>query len=429
MPAQAKPSPSAPAAPAELASPTLVVGVGASAGGLVACQQLLEGAPADQGLAFVIVLHLAPAGESHLAVILQKSTAMVVSQVTGNERIEPNHVYVIAPGTSLGVGDGALEPGAPEEPHYRARPIDMFLAALAVDRQEAAVGIVLSGTGNDGGAGLQAIRQAGGLCLVQDPETAEYDGMPRNAIASGATDAVMPPAQMGRVLLRYAASPRIRPSTPAPPHPPALAPGDGLPGVLELLGRRYRVDFRDYKTGTLERRTERRIALHKLSGWPAYLAYLRAHPEEVDSLYGDLLIGVTSFFRDAEEWDHLASHVLPELIETRHDAGAIRFWSAGCATGEEAYSLGMVLLEHLERAKRPPSPRKCSPPTPARELSPSRGGGCIPPPSRSTSTPNACGASSALATRASRWSARCATWSPLRPTTCSPTHRSPTWTW
>ncbi len=334
-------------APAKVPRPSLVVGVGASAGGLEACQKLLRGAAADRGLAFVVVLHLAPAGESHLAEILQKSTAMVVSEVRGNETIEPNRVYVIAPGTSLGVAAGELRPGAPEEPHYRARPIDQFLSALAVDQQEAAVGIVLSGTGTDGGAGLTAIRAAGGLCLVQDPETAEYDGMPRHAIASGAADTVVAPNQMGQMLLRYAATPRKRPSAPVPPRPHLSAPREALPAVLELLGRHYRVDLRDYKPGTLERRTERRIAMHQLSGWPAYLEYLDAHPDEVDLLYRDLLIGVTSFFRDPEEWEALAGDILPELVEKRQDAGAVRLWSAGCATGEEPYSLAMVLLEHV----------------------------------------------------------------------------------
>ncbi|HVT58378.1 MAG TPA: chemotaxis protein CheB [Thermoanaerobaculia bacterium] len=339
-----------PSASAGNPSPVLVVGVGASAGGLGACQRFLQGAPADQGMAFIIVVHLAPAEESHIAGILQRKTRMEVSQVTGNQRVEPNHVYVIAPATSLSIRDGALEAGAPEEPHYRARPIDKFFSALAADQKEGAVGIVLSGTGNDGSAGLKDIRSAGGLCLVQDPETAEYDGMPRSAIDTGAADTVVPPEEMGEILLGYAAAPRVRPTAREPEQQATGESGEGLQAILAELGKRYRVDFRDYKTGTLQRRTERRIELKSLSGWQGYLEYLRSHPGEVDELYRDILIGVTSFFRDAEEWELLAREIVPALAEKRDDATAVRVWSAGCATGEEAYSLAMVCIERLETA-------------------------------------------------------------------------------
>jgi len=338
-------------APADSPLPTLIVGVGASAGGLGACQGLLQGAPADQGLAFIVVLHLAPAEESHVAAILQKATSMEVSQVAGNERVEPDHVYIIAPATSLGIRGGSLVAGAPEEPHYRARPIDTFFSALAADQGESAVGIVLSGTGNDGAAGLEAIRSAGGLCLVQDPATAEYDGMPRSAIDTGAADTVVPPRDMGEILLRYAAAPRVRPDGGEPePQSVRETVEGGLPAILALLGGRYRVDFRNYKTGTLERRTQRRIELRHLSGWEDYLECLRSDPAEADELYRDLLIGVTRFFRDPEDWEALEREIVPALVKADRDATALRVWSAGCATGEEAYSLAMVFLEHLASA-------------------------------------------------------------------------------
>ena len=372
-----------------------MVGVGASAGGLDACQRLLQGAPTDAGLAFVIVLHLAPEQPSHVAEILQRTTPMAVSQVAGGERVERDHVYVIAPGTSLGMRDGVLAAGAPDEPHYRARPIDAFFSALAADRGSRAAGIVLSGTGQDGSAGLQAIRAAEGLCLVQEPATAGYDGMPRSAIDTGAVDSVVAPEAMGEILHRSAAMPATRPeqrlvtrvegaaapesleladpdladpdlgaadSTPPPPAAPPVAgsaaqgelelPTEGLEAILELLGTRYRVDFRDYKRGTLQRRTERRIGFLHLAGWQPYLDYLSAHPEELEALYGDLLIGVTSFFRDPAEWELFAREVLPELVAERGDDAAVRAWSAGCANGEEAYSLAIVLLEHLDTAKK-----------------------------------------------------------------------------
>ncbi|HEX6201742.1 MAG TPA: CheR family methyltransferase, partial [Thermoanaerobaculia bacterium] len=346
-------------APVAAAAPRLIVGVGASAGGLEACQRLLRGAPADAGLAFVIVLHLAPSEESHVSDILQRDTGMTVRQVAGGERVEAEHVYVIAPGTSLGIGAGALVVGPPAEPHYRARPIDTFFAALAADRGASAAGIVLSGTGEDGSAGLEAIRAAGGLCLAQDPATAAFADMPQSAIDTGAVERVVPPEEMGEILGTFAATPAAEPDrarppkTPAPKTPPPKPPSDASPSqrlenILELLGTRYGVDFRDYKRGTMERRTERRIRLHRLAGWEAYREFLDTHPEEVEALYGDLLIGVTEFFRDPEEWELLAREIVPELVAGRGDAATVRAWSAGCATGEEAYGLAMVLLEHLE---------------------------------------------------------------------------------
>ena len=376
-----------PAAVADGASPPLlVVGVGASAGGLEACQRLLQGAPTEAGLAFVVVLHLAPAEQSRVAEILQRETALTVTQVAGDERVEGDHVYVIAPGTSLGIRDGALVAGAPVEPHFRARPIDSFFSALAADRGAGAAGIVLSGTGDDGSVGLRAVREAGGLCLVQDPATAAYDPMPRAAIDTGAADQVVAAEGMGEILRRFATDPVTRPgpgraeSVESPPHEPdgqapekregagappeadpetageaeGAAGREGLEAILDLLGTRYRVDFRDYKRGTMERRTARRIELHRLAGWQGYLDFLEAHPEEVEALYDDLLVGVTRFFRDPDEWELFASELVPELIAERGDdtaITAIRAWSAGCATGEEAYGIAMVLLEHLEEQK------------------------------------------------------------------------------
>ncbi|HVS03938.1 MAG TPA: CheR family methyltransferase [Thermoanaerobaculia bacterium] len=366
-----RPEGSAAYEPTAVAAPSRVVGVGASAGGLEACQRLLGGAPTDAGLAFVIVLHLAPAEQSHVAEILQRETGMRVSQVTGGERVEADHVYVIAPGTSLAIHDGVLTPGAPDEPHYRARPIDAFFAALAADRGSAAAAVVLSGTGEDGSAGLKEIHAAGGLCLVQEPATAGYDGMPHRAIETGVADAVVPPEEMGAILARGGGRADDRSpeagdlDSPAPATQgsassngeaaetsgaagAAQTPDEALEAVLDLLGTLHRLDFRDYKRGTMHRRTERRIQLHRLDGWQAYLDFLAAHPEEVEALYGDLLVGVTGFFRDPDEWDLLAREVVPEMVADLGDAAAVRAWSAGCATGEEAYGLAMLLLEHLD---------------------------------------------------------------------------------
>ncbi len=335
----------------ERPAPSLLVGVGASAGGLDACKRLLENAPTDRNIAFVIVLHLAPSQKSHVAELLTTVTCMAVTQVAGKELIEPNHVYVIAPATSLGIRDGVLEAGEPAKPHFKARPIDAFFSALATDQRARAVGIVLSGTGDDGTAGIRDIRSAGGLCLVQAPETAEYEGMPRSAIDTGAADAIVPPSEMGRIIVEYAGAPGVRRPLRGPFEPQAAEQhAEGLDAVLALLGDRYRVDFRDYKKKTLERRSRRRMGLKEVPDWREYLAYLRAHPEEVEALYSDVLIGVTRFFRDPEAWTFLEQHVVPQLLAS-HDADMpVRVWSAGCATGEEAYSLAMLFIEQLERA-------------------------------------------------------------------------------
>lgn len=330
--------------------PVLVVGLGASAGGLDPCKRLLESVPADKGIAVVVVLHLAPAQESHVAELLKAATGMQVAQVAAKQRIEPNHVYVIAPATSLGIHDGVLEVGEPVRPHYKAKPIDAFFSALAADQGGRAVGIILSGTGDDGARGLSDIRAAGGLCLVQDPQTAEYEGMPQSAIETGAADAIVPPHEMGRILLEYAGPSGVRPVLQAPPEQQSSEePREGLDAILALLGNRYRVDFRDYKKSTLQRRTQRRMGMKQIVGQQDYLAYLRTHPEEVEALYRDVLIGVTRFFRDPEEWECLERQVVPKLLEHHDPDTPIRVWSAGCATGEEAYSLAMVFQEHIER--------------------------------------------------------------------------------
>ncbi|MBI2565679.1 MAG: response regulator [Candidatus Schekmanbacteria bacterium] len=329
--------------------PSLVVSIGASAGGITACRMLLEHAPADAGIAYVIVQHLAPAHESHVASILQSATNLEITQVEGNERLEPNHVYVIAPATSLRVRDGSLEVGTPDQPHFRARPIDAFLSSVAASYAERAVGIILSGTGDDGSAGLREIRAAGGLCLVQEPETAEFDAMPRRAIDTGVADAVVPPEEMGLILLEYATVPRSRPASYEAGRQVLGEPGDGLDAVLALLGRQYGINFRNYKMGTLQRRTERRMGIHRISGWHDYLELLRTQPQEIEALYRDVLIGVTSFFRDPGAWRHLQEQVVPELLESHEQDTSVRVWSAGCATGEEAYSLAMVFLEQIAR--------------------------------------------------------------------------------
>ncbi len=331
--------------------PKLVVGIGASAGGLDACKRFLAAMPPDSGMAIVIIMHLAPSRESHIAEIFRASTTMEVVQVSAPRLLMPDHVYVIVPDTSLELKDGVLYPNKPHDPHGQRHPVDALFSSLAEDQKEIAVGVVLSGTGNNGSSGIRSIKARGGLCLVQSPETAEYDGMPQNAIATGAGDYVLPPEEMPKILLEYAE------------HPDALRPGEGgaheaEPGeafdlILDLLSRIYRVNFRSsYKRGTLERRTNRRMGLKQVSDWRAYLEVLQGDPKEVAALYGDLLIGVTQFFRNPDVWEHIKTEVLPGLLAQQDGETPLKFWVSGCATGEEAYTLAIIVLEQLERSGR-----------------------------------------------------------------------------
>ncbi len=316
--------------------PARVVGIGASAGGLDAMKNLLAATPVDTGMAFVAVFHLDPGHASRLAEILQHVTTLPVSEVEGDVAVEADHVYVIAPQTSLRIEGGVLRPG-PRAARGLPDAIDKLLCSLAEDQGDRAAAVILSGAGEDGAAGVRRVAAAGGLCIAQDPSTAEYDSMPNGAIRTGAVHRVLPPAAIPAAL--------------AAPGRAASAESTGFDGILALLGRHHGVDFGAYKKGTLLRRSERRLALAQAHGWDEYLAYLNEHPEEVEALYQDLLIGVTRFFRDPEVWSFLASDVVPEMVE-RHDRSAgLRVWVAGCATGEEVYSLAMVLLERIEALK------------------------------------------------------------------------------
>lgn len=331
--------------------PRLVVGIGASAGGIDACKRLLEAMPHDTGLAFVIVMHLDPTRESHIAEIFQAATEMKVVQITGELRLSPDHVYVIAPDTSLSIHDGMLQTAGPRLPHGARKPVDDLFSSLAEDQKERAVGIILSGTGNNGSSGLRDIEACGGLCLVQQPETAQFDGMPQSALATGLADAIVAPEEMPGLLLEYAEDPAaFAPDKAAARVTQAPAAFDR---ILDLLGRTYGVNFRGaYKRGTLERRAERRLGLKQLSGWQSYLDLLTHDPVEVAALYRDLLIGVTEFFRDREVWDVLESELLTGLLAAHDEGMPFKIWVAGCATGEEPYSLAMAFLEQIERSGR-----------------------------------------------------------------------------
>ena len=321
-----------------------IVGVGASAGGLEAFTQLLKALPADTGMAFVLVQHLAPTHASALAEILSRATTMTVREVHDQSTVEPNHVYVIPPGRNMVIARGALQllPRAGAGIH---RPVDQFFRALAEDRRHQAIGVVLSGTASDGTLGLEAIKAEGGITFAQDA-TAQCEGMPHSAIASGCVDFVLPPDAIAREIVRIGQHPYAVPQTVAR----VMDEKPNLAEVVQVLHQATDVDFAHYKFNTLFRRVTRRMVFQKMDGLAEYVTYLRQTPAEVESLYQDILISVTSFFRDPTAFEALKSTVFPRLLKDRSRHDPVRFWTLGCSTGQEAYSLAMAFTEAAEAA-------------------------------------------------------------------------------
>jgi two-component system, chemotaxis family, CheB/CheR fusion protein len=332
----------------ELAFP--VVGLGASAGGLAVLQRFFGALPSDPGLAFVVVQHLDPTHKSETAELLEKRTPLPVFEVTDRQRVEVNRVYVIPPDRDLAIHNRVLHLTKPTERRGLRMPIDSFLRTLAEDQQARAVAIILSGNGTDGTQGLKAVKAAGGLTMVQHPETAEYDGMPRSAVSTRMVDFVEPVDKLVQILLRYAQHPYAR------QHGASQLLADTAPAqlqaILSLLRARTKHDFGSYKKGTISRRIERRMSLNHMDDVDQYIRLLQSHPVEVKKLFSDLLISVTSFFREPSAWEFIGRKVLPSLIEARDGGTGLRAWVPGCATGEEAYSVAMVLLEAVQAADR-----------------------------------------------------------------------------
>jgi two-component system CheB/CheR fusion protein len=326
-----------------------IVAIGASAGGLEALEKFFANVPASSGLAYVVIQHLAPQHESMLAQLLGRCTRMEVREVQDGVRAQADHVYVIAPGTVLSIAGGSFQVKVGNGERYS--PIDAFFSALASDQGAQAIGIVLSGSGADGTAGLRAIKEHGGLTFAQVAETAKHDNMPRSAIDAGVAVHVLPPEAMPTRLLELLEG---RPSTaPAPVAPSAPSvPSDeqllsGLDRVLEIVQRTTGHDFSQYKRGTVLRRFRRRVHLHRLASIDAYLELLSSDPQEPELLAKELLIGVTQFFRDPEAFECLARQVLPSILRSKDASQGVRIWVAGCASGEEAYSIGMLVREGL----------------------------------------------------------------------------------
>jgi two-component system CheB/CheR fusion protein len=359
----------------------IVAGIGASAGGIEALQAFFEALPADLGVAFVVVLHLSPEHRSHLASILGACTSMPVQQVTETVPLEGNRVYVIPPGRRLQITDSEIGAFPFDEPRYQRLPVDLFFRSLAEQHGDG-FAVVLSGGGSDGALGIKAVKDAGGLVLVQDPNEAPYDSMPRSAIATGIVDVVLPVRELAARLIELTVVKRRIQSQLNPPRDqlvddsptrweppsgealgqaPAAAPDDAHSVrlssenekvLLRILGHLHSHtghDFSKYKRATVLRRLSRRMQVNRTETLDEYLGFLREHAQEVLAFFDDLLISVTTFFRDPEAWDELASTVISKLFAGAGPDTKIRVWVAGCASGEEAYSLAMLLLEEARR--------------------------------------------------------------------------------
>lgn len=333
--------------------PPSVVGVGASAGGLTALKRFFERVPEDSGLRYVVVMHLSPKHESHLAELLQPHCSIPVVQVRESVKLEPNRVYVIPPNANLNSVDTHLRLSELEDKRRNRAPIDHFFRTLAETHDGHAIGVLLSGTGSDGTLGLRSIAESRGLTLAQAPEEAEYDGMIRSALAADTVDEVLPVGDIPAAILRFVRT---------EPHLPVTDDGENLMEdgnrrlhkIFDQVRSHTGHDFSKYKRSTVLRRVERRMQMHNLESLDDYLDHLRGNPGEVRRLFDDLLITVTEFFRDAKVFGHLENEVVPAILEGKDSEDSVRVWSVGCSTGEEPYSLAMLFTEAISRRDAKP---------------------------------------------------------------------------
>ena len=347
-----------------------IVGIGASAGGLEAFSQLLRHLPPDIGMAFVLVQHLDPAHDSHLSEILTRTTEMPVSEVQDGVTIAPNCVYVIPPDAQMTLSKGTLKLLPRQRTKGKYMAIDDFFCSLAAEQGRKAIAIVLSGSNEDGTLGLSEVKANGGITFAQDLESSEFPHMPQSAIASGHVDFVMTPTEMVDELVKISHHPYVmvtngkenqkaqknaKPSAEAQLADPLGETAESLPRILDLLRSAIGVNFSQYKQGTIKRRIMRRMVLHNLTSLEDYVKYLQDYPKEIEYLYNDILINVTSFFRDSASFESLKNHVFPIICQDRSPEAPIRIWCAGCSTGQEAYSIAMSLLEFLDDRPLKPS--------------------------------------------------------------------------
>ena len=341
------------ALPAQQHAGPTVVGIGASAGGLAALKAFFAKVPADSQLAFVVVVHLSPDHESHLSELLSTDASLPVEQVTQNTPLQPGHIYIIPPACNLNSIDSHLRLSEMETHRAQRAPIDHFFRTLAATHDGESIGVILTGTGTDGTLGIGEIKAKGGLTVVQDPNEAEYDGMPQSAIATGMIDLVLTIAEIPGAIARYV---QVRPRLPQRAVTGQVDSEDqrSLQRIFAQLRTRTGRDFSRYKRSTILRRITRRMQLRNVEEIDEYLEVLQQHPEEVTALADDMLITVTNFFRDPTVFERLEKHVIPDLLKHKAAEDAFRVWSVGCATGEEPYSLAMLLIEATEHLDSPP---------------------------------------------------------------------------
>ena len=334
-------------------APFPVVGIGASAGGLAAFEAFFSAMPADSGVAFILVQHLAPDHKSMLVELIARHTRMQVFEVEDGMIVEPNCIYVIAPNFDMAFVDGALQLLPPGAPRGHRCPVDFFFRSLAQDHHARAIGIVLSGTGSDGAQGIRAIKGEGGMAMAQNSESTQYDGMPRSAVATGLVDFVLAPTEMPAQLMAYINHAFTDDTSAAQSQStaPVLRVDDALKKIFVLLRAQTGHDFSGYKVNTIHRRVERRMAVNQIVQKDDYILYLRKNPAEVDALFRDLLIGVTSFFRDPDAFRALEDEAIVRLLSNKSASAPIRVWVPGCSTGEEAYSIAILLQERMDALK------------------------------------------------------------------------------
>jgi two-component system, chemotaxis family, CheB/CheR fusion protein len=329
-----------------------VVGIGASAGGLEALELFLHHTPPNTGMAFVIIQHLSPDHVGMLPELLQRITTMKVMQAKDGVQVKPNCVYVIPPNKGMSIRNRALHLYEPVEIRGLRLPIDLFLRSLAVDCAEQSIGIVLSGMGSDGTLGLRTIKEQSGLTLVQEPASAKFDSMPGSAIEAGVADIIAPPEELTARIIDY-----LQRVLPLRTTEQELADKDqdqdSFAKITALLREKTKQDFSLYKPSSIKRRIERRMGIHKIDSTAGYASFLQQNPHEVDLLFKELLIGVTSFFRDPDSWEELKTETVQKILTLYPEGGALRAWSCGCSTGEEPYSLAMLFREALEQVDQP----------------------------------------------------------------------------
>ncbi|HEY4383137.1 MAG TPA: chemotaxis protein CheB, partial [Ktedonobacteraceae bacterium] len=333
-----------------------IVGIGASAGGLEAFRDALRFLPVDTGMAYVLVQHMDPRHESLLPDLLARATRMEVHEARADMEVCANHVYVIAPNTDMTLSQGVLQLMPRTEAGGQHLSIDTFLRSLAESRAAGALGVILSGMATDGTLGLQAIKAEGGMTFAQEPASAQFSEMPNSAITAGCVDFVGSPEAIARELTRISRHPSLV-EVDTPPSEPEFATWEPeFQQILRVLRRRTGTDFTAYKPATLKRRIGRRMILVQSESPAQYLAYLSDHQSEGNALYQDMLIGVTSFFRDPSTFQTLGREIWSALIATKATGSPLRIWVPGCSTGEEVYSLAICLLEFLAEEKQPIPP-------------------------------------------------------------------------